>query len=309
MDHSQSIEIILPPKMTEPMPPRPSPSLTGKVAIVTGAGAAPNALGNGRAAAILLAEDGCAVVCVDLKLDLAQETVDMIKTADGAGRGTGTAIAIVADVTRAEDCHRIVDLAVSTYGRLDILVNNVGIMGAKGSAVDVDMETFMAGLRVNVASMVQMAKYAIPVMEINEGQCAGSIVNMSSVAGLRGGTPHILYPTSKGAIVNMTRAMAANHAPQRIRVNCVCPGMVYTPMMYSNGTGMSQAERETRAARSLLKTEGNGWDVGSAVRFLASDLARWVTGVILPVDAGTTAATGIGMQGLHTSNLTQVQEI
>lgn len=81
--------------------------------------------------------------------------------------------------------------------------------------------------------------------------------------------------------------------------------MVYTPMMYSNGAGMSLAERETRAARSLLKTEGNGWDVGSAVRFLASDLARWVTGVVLPVDAGTTAATGIGLQGLHTSNLAQ----
>ena len=84
--------------------------------------------------------------------------------------------------------------------------------------------------------------------------------------------------------------------------------MVYTPMMYSNGAGMSQDEREKRKARSLLKTEGNGWDVGSAVRFLASDLARWVTGVVLPVDAGTTAATGIGMQGLHTSNLTQGQK-
>ncbi|KAL2858499.1 putative tropinone reductase [Aspergillus pseudoustus] len=288
--------------MAEPIPPRPSRSLTSKVAIVTGAGAAPNAIGNGRAAALMLAEDGCAVVCVDLKLALAEETVSMIES-DGVGR----AIAIAADVTSAEDCQRIVDLALATYGRLDILINNVGIMGAKGSAVDVDIEAFMAGLRVNVASMVQMAKYAIPAMEKNEGQCAGSIVNMSSVAGLRGGTPHILYPTSKGAIVNMTRAMAANHASQGVRVNCVCPGMVYTPMMYSNGAGMSQEERDTRAARSLLKTEGNGWDVGSAVRFLASDLARWVTGVVLPVDAGTTAATGIGMQGLHMSNLAQGQ--
>lgn len=306
--------------MTEPIPPRPSRSLTGRVAIVTGAGATPKSIGNGRAAAVMLAEDGCAVICVDLKIDLAQETVDMIN-GDGHGRG----VAIAADVTRADDCQRIVDLAVSTYGRLDILVNNVGAMGAKGSAVHVDIDAFMDGLRVNVASMVQMAKYSIPVMEKNEGQCAGNIVNMSSVAGLRGGTPHILYPTSKGAIVNMTRAMAVNHASQRIRVNCVCPGMarsvrhicrhsrqlltntgmVYTPMMYSNGAGMSPDERETRKARSLLKTEGNGWDVGSAVRFLASDLARWVTGIILPVDAGTTAATGIGMQGLHTSNLTQ----
>jgi NAD(P)-dependent dehydrogenase (short-subunit alcohol dehydrogenase family) len=207
--------------MTEPIPPRPSRSLTGKVAIVTGAGAAPNAIGNGRAAAIMLAEDGCAVVCVDLNLALAKETVAMIES-----DGVGCATAIAADVTSAEDCQRIVDLALSAYSRLDILVNNVGIMGAKGSAVDVDIEAFMAGLRVNVASMVQMAKYAIPAMERNEEQCAGSIVNMSSVAGLRGGTPHILYPTSKGAIVNMTRAMAANHASQRVRVNCVCPGML-----------------------------------------------------------------------------------
>lgn len=210
--------------MAEPIPPRPSRSLTGKVAIITGAGAAPNAIGNGRAAAIMLAEDGCAVVCVDLKPSLAEETVAMIES-DGVGRAT----AIAADVTSAEDCQRIVDLALSTYGRLDILVNNVGIMGAKGSAVDVDAEAFMAGLRVNVASMVMMAKYAIPAMEKNDGQCAGSIVNMSSVAGLRGGTPHILYPTSKGAIVNMTRAMAANHASQRIRVNCVCPGRTPFP--------------------------------------------------------------------------------
>ncbi|PYH81922.1 NAD(P)-binding protein [Aspergillus uvarum CBS 121591] len=285
--------------MTEPIPPRPTHSLAGKVAIVTGAGATPGAIGNGRAAAILLAEAGCAVVCVDLKLSLAEETVQMIQ-ADGFGRG----VAITADVTSPEDCRQIVDLALSTYGRLDILVNNVGVMGAKGSAVEVNLNAFMDGLRTNVASMVQMAKYAIPVMAANAGQCAGSIVNMSSVAGLRGGTPHLLYPTSKGAIVNMTRAMAANHAAHRIRVNCVCPGMVYTPMMYQNGSGgMSPAEREARKARSLLQTEGNGWDVGAAVRFLASDLARWVTGVVLPVDAGTTAATGIGMQGLHTSNL------
>lgn len=210
--------------MAEPIPPRPSRSLTGKVAIVTGAGAAPNGIGNGRAAAIMLAEDGCVVVCVDLKLSLAEETVAMIES-DGIGRAT----AIAADVTSAEDCQRIVNAALSTYGRLDILVNNVGIMGAKGSAVDVDVEAFMAGLRVNVASMVLMAKYAIPAMEKNGGQCSGSIVNMSSVAGLRGGTPHILYPTSKGAIVNMTRAMAANHASQRVRVNCVCPGTSLFP--------------------------------------------------------------------------------
>ncbi|RFU30222.1 hypothetical protein B7463_g6115, partial [Scytalidium lignicola] len=145
------------------------------------------------------------------------------------------------------------------------------------------MGAFIKGLKINVASMVQMAKYAIPEMMKNEGQCAGSIVNMSSIAGLFGGTSNIMYPTSKEAIINMTR----------IRVNCICLGMVYTPMMYYSKDGISQQEREARKERSLLKTEGNGWDIGAAVRFLASDLARWVTGVILPIDAGTTAVTGL----------------
>ncbi|KAF5521738.1 2-(S)-hydroxypropyl-CoM dehydrogenase [Colletotrichum aenigma] len=116
---------------------------------------------------------------------------------------------------------------------------------------------------------------------------------MGSVAGLKGGTPHLLYPTSKGAIVNMTRAMAAHHAGDGIRVNCVCPGMLYTPMMYAGG--MSGEARAARRQRSLLGTEGNGWDAACAVVFLASNHARWMTGVILPVDAGTTAAVGIGM--------------
>lgn len=204
---------------------RPSRSLKGRVAVVTGAGSLHDGIGNGRAAGVLLAEDGCSVVCVDLKQDLAQYTAQMIEK-----EGHGAAIGVAGDVTRAEDCQRIVDTAMSQFGRLDILVNNVGITGPRGNAVDVDMAAFMKGLEVNVGSMVQMAKFSIPKMAANPGQWAGSIVNMGSVAGLRGGTPNILYPTSKGAVVNMTRAMAANHAQQRIRVNCVCPGkqILYT---------------------------------------------------------------------------------
>ncbi|KAH7127793.1 hypothetical protein B0J13DRAFT_645818 [Dactylonectria estremocensis] len=277
---------------------RPTRSLKGYVAIVTGAGALPGGIGNGRAAAVLLAEAGCSVVCVDLKEDLAQHTVDMIES-----EGLGAALALQGDVTAAQDCQRIVDTAMAIYGRLDILVNNVGILGPKGTAVEVDMAGFMKGLEVNVGSMIQMAKFCIPKMAANQGQWAGSIVNMSSVAGLRGGTPNILYPTSKGAIVNMTRAMASNHASDRIRVNCICPGMVYTPMMYGAGSDMDETERNARKERSLLKTEGNAWDVGAAIRFLASDEARWITGVVLPVDAGTTSSTGIGLQNLYKSNV------
>lgn len=199
---------------------RPTRSLKDRVAIVTGAGAQGDGIGNGRAASILLAEDGCRILCVDLNAELAQGTADMINR-----EGFGAAIAVTGDVTKAEDCQRIVQTAMNEYGRLDILVNNVGITGPKGNAVDLDFAAFMKGLEINVGSMVQMAKYAIPHMAKNEGQCAGSIVNMGSVAGLLGGTPNLLYPASKGAVVNMTRAMAANHARQRIRVNCLCPGM------------------------------------------------------------------------------------
>ncbi|KAF2723195.1 NAD(P)-binding protein, partial [Polychaeton citri CBS 116435] len=263
---------------------RPTRSLDDRVAIVTGAGALSDGIGNGRASAILFAEAGCSVVCVDIHKRLARCTVDMIRD-DGHGK----AVAIEADVTKDTDCRKAVKLAVDQFGRLDILVNVVGIGGASGTAEDVDIVEWAKGMEINVASMVMMAKYSIPEMAKNTGQWAGSIVNMSSVAGIRGGTPSLLYPTSKGAVVNMTRAMASHHAHQRIRVNCVCPGMVYTPMMY--GPGMTDEAREARKSRSLLKTEGNGWDVGAAVRFLAGDEARWLTGVVLPVDAGATCAT------------------
>ena len=246
--------------MEDPIFRRPTRSLAGKVAIVTGAGAVGDGIGNARAAAILLAEDGCSVVCVDMNMALAQRTVEMIE-AEGKGKG----IAIGADVTSSEDCQRIVKTAVETYGRIDILFNCVGIGGASGTAVEVDMELWAKGLEVNISTMVLMSKYAIPEMMKNDRSMGytGSIINMASVAGLMGGTPHLLYPTSKGAIVNMTRAMAAHHAPAGIRVNCVCPGMVYTPMMYAKG--MSEEAREARKNRNLLKTEGNGWDVGANV--------------------------------------------
>ncbi|KAH8841433.1 hypothetical protein MCOR27_001801 [Pyricularia oryzae] len=267
----------------------PSRSLRGRVAIVTGAGCAGSGIGNGRAISILLADDGCNVVCLDMNLDWANKTVEMVN----AKPGRGTAIAMQGDVTKQADCDAAVQLALDKFGRLDVLVNNVGVGGAPGTAVEVDLEKFAQGLEVNVSSMVRMAKAAIPAMVRDKDgvEIKGSIVNMGSVAGMLGGTPHLLYPTSKGAVVNMTRAMAAHHAKDGIRVNCVCPGMLYTPMMYAGG--MSEEVREARKGRSLLGTEGSGWDAACAVVFLASDHSRWITGAILPVDAGTTAATSI----------------
>lgn len=255
-------------------------ALRGKVAIVTGAGSRAEGIGNGRAAAILLAAEGAKVLLLDANPAWAERTREMILN-DG-----GEAEVHVADVTKPEECQAAIAAAKARWGRVDILVNNVGIGGAKGTAIEVDLEEWNRGLLINVTSMMLMAKYAIPEMVAAGG---GAIVNIASVAGLRGGNPNLLYPTSKGAVVQMTRAMAAHHAKDRIRVNCVCPGMVYTPMMYAGG--MTEAMREARRQRSLLKTEGSGWDTGAAVLWLASGHARWVTGVVLPVDAGATAAT------------------
>ncbi|CAK7237652.1 hypothetical protein SEUCBS140593_010055 [Sporothrix eucalyptigena] len=284
---------------TSPEPP--SRSLKGRVAIVTGAGCIGDGIGNGRAISILLADDGCDVVCVDMNLAWAQKTAEFVNEHKNR---PGRAVALQGNVTDEKDCAAAVQHALDTFGRLDILVNNVGVAGATGTAVDVDLEKWAATLDINVSSMVRMAKYAVPAMEKNgQEEGNGVIINMGSVAGLRGGTPHLLYPTSKGAVVNMTRAMAAHHASAGIRVNCVCPGMLYTPMMYAAPASadgeakviMSEEARAARKARSLLGTEGTAWDCACAVVFLSSDHARWITGAIIPVDAGVTAAVGIGM--------------
>jgi NAD(P)-dependent dehydrogenase (short-subunit alcohol dehydrogenase family) len=252
--------------------------MKGKIAIVTGAGSRGEGIGNGRAAAVLLAREGASVALLDTAADWVAATHEMI-----AGEG-GTSMVIACDVADEEQAAAAVRRTVDEWGRLDVLVNNVGIAGPAGTAVEVDIAAWERALRVNVTSMVIMAKHAIPEMIRSGG---GSIVNLSSVAGLTGGHPSLLYPTSKGAIVNLTRAMAAHHGRDGIRVNAVAPGMVYTPMVSSRG--MSPEMRDARRRRSLLQTEGTGWDVGQAVLFLAGDEARWVTGVTLPVDAGATA--------------------
>ncbi len=258
--------------------------LKGKVAIVTGAGSRPGeGVGNGRAAAILLARAGARLVLADAIAEWAEDTRAMIE-AEG-----GQAIVVKADVTQPADCAAIVAAATGAWGRLDVLVNNVGISGPKGTAETVDLLEWNHGLLVNVTSMMLMAKYAVPAMRA--GGEGGAIVNIASVAGLKGGHPSLLYPTSKGAVVNMTRAMAVHHAPDKIRVNCVCPGMVYTPMVQANS--MTPEKRELRRKRSILQVEGSGWDIGAAVTFLCGGNSRWMTGTIVPVDAGATAIAAL----------------
>ena len=259
----------------------PAMGLEGKVAIVTGAGSRGEGIGNGRAAAILLAREGAKVALLDATPAWAEATKAMI---DKEG---GTSMVVVADVADAASCAAAAKTITAAWGRIDVLVNNVGIGGPMGNAVEVDPAAWEAAMRVNVTSMMLMAKVAIPEMRRQGG---GAIINIASIDGLRGGNPSLFYSASKGAVVNMTRSMAAHHGPEGIRVNCIAPGYVYTPMVNAGG-GMEPELREARRKNTLLQTEGTGWDIGNGVVYLASDQSRWVTGIILSIDAGSMAGT------------------
>ena len=249
--------------------------LDGKVAIVTGGGARDDGIGNGRAAALLLADAGVRVLVVDRSVSAAERTVEMI-----TGNG-GVAVAFDADVTVEADCKAMVAKAIELWGRLDVLDNNVGV-GSRGSVVDESPTHWRRVMKINVESIFLASKMAIPAM-ISTG--IGVIVNVSSIAAIRprGMTA---YSTSKSAIIGLTQAMAVDHGPEGIRVNCVAPGPVFTPMV--DQSGMSEKARDARVRASVLGIEGTGWDVGNAVRFLASERARYITGQTLIVDGGVT---------------------
>lgn len=254
--------------------------LRGMVAIVTGAGSSGPGIGNGRATAVLFAREGAKVALVDRVEERARETADLIE------KEGGDCFTMAADVTNSDDCKRVVDETLSRYGRLDILDNNVGIgVEAGTSVVDVDPAQWDRIMNVNVTSMMLMSKHAVPAMATNGG---GSIINISSLSALRprGLTP---YSVSKGAVIALTKAMAVDHAPQNIRVNCIAPGPVYTPMV---ARGMTEERRAQRARVAPLSFEGSAWDVAWAAVYLASPESRWVTGIVLPVDGGLTLVSG-----------------
>jgi NAD(P)-dependent dehydrogenase (short-subunit alcohol dehydrogenase family) len=248
--------------------------LRGKVAIVTGAGSRGPGVGNGKAAAILFAREGASVLCVDLVSERAEETVAAIK-AEG-----GVASIFAADVTRQADCRSMVEAAVQRYGRLDVLQNNVGIPSRQGLE-EITEEEWDAHMVVNVRSMVMAAQATVPAMTTVGG---GSIINLSSIAAVRAYPPaSTAYTTAKAAVMGLTVALAGQLGDRRIRVNCVAPGQVYTPLVAER---LTPEGRQARATSGVIKDEGTAWDIGWASVFLASDESRWITGQTLLVDAG-----------------------
>lgn len=260
----------------------------GKVAIVTGAGSTPGpGMGTGKAAAVLLAREGAAVLLVDLHPERAEETLRLIEDEGGKAE------VFAADVTQSADCAAMVGAAVSSFGTLDILVNNIG-MASVGTVVDTTEEAWDRALDVNLRTAFLASKHAVPVMAERGG---GSVVNISSISALRGdGT--LAYSAAKGALLAMTVDMAYSHGRQGIRVNAIAPGHLTTPNVaaaYGGPSPRTDYLNTLRNEAGLLATEGTGWDVGWAAVFLASDEARWITGVTLPVDSGVLTVTPLLM--------------
>ncbi len=250
--------------------------LTGKVAIVTGAASRGDGVGNGAATAILFAREGARVVLVNRDLERAAALEAQIR-AEG-----GEASAFAADVTRAAAAEAMAAFAVERYGRLDILHNNVGI-GGPGTPETIDLGDWNRVFEVNLTSALLCCRSCIPRMRVSGG--GGSIINVSSTAGavgLQGATGAVAYVVTKAGLQGMTLSLAADYAAEGIRANCLVVGTVATPMVAHLG----EAGRERRRQAVPLQTEGTGWDVAYAAVYLASDEARWVTGVMLPIDGG-----------------------
>ena len=256
--------------------------LAGKTAIVTGAGSIGPGWGNGKATAALFAREGAKVLCADMNMDAAQETAGII-TQEG-----NEAIAFQCNVTDSEQVKAMVDTCCDTYGTVNILHNNVGILGM-GGPVEHDEAEWDKVNAVNVKSMFLTCKHTIPVMEAQGG---GAIVNISSVSGIRWmGVAYLSYATTKAAILQLTKTIAAQYAPKHIRCNAILPGLMRTPMV-EVGLARTYADGNVdemirlRDSQCPMGHMGDAWDVANAALFLASDDAKYITGADIVVDGG-----------------------
>lgn len=248
-------------------------ALEGKCALITG-----GVSGIGRATAKLFAEEGAALAIADIDNPGGE---DLIKEIHATG---GEAIFIHCDVTRAEDCQGAVEKAMQEYGRLDILFNNAGII-RRTNILEMSEAEWDLVMETNVKSVYLMSKCVLPVM-IKAG--GGSIINSGSGWGLRGGKNAVSYCASKGAVVNMTRAMAIDHGTDNIRVNCVCPGDTDTAMLRAEAQQVDQEIDSflEEAADRPLGRYGKPIEIAQAVLYLASEASSYVTGTTLVVDGG-----------------------
>lgn len=264
--------------------------LKDKVAIVVGAGQSPGeGIGNGRATALTFAREGAKVLCVDHRLESAQETADLITEKNGI------AAAFKADVTRDAEIKAMVDDAMKRWGRIDILHNNVGVSLAGGDAelLSITEEAFDRCVAINLKSCILAAKHVIPIMR---QQRSGAIVNISSMAVITT-YPYVAYKATKSAMVAFTEQLAYQNAEYGIRANVILPGLMNTPMAVdTRAREWNKTRAEVEAARDkqvpLRRKMGTGWDVANAALFLASDEAGFITGVTLPVDGGQSVQRG-----------------
>jgi NAD(P)-dependent dehydrogenase (short-subunit alcohol dehydrogenase family) len=251
--------------------------LAGKVAIVGGAGSSGPGFGSGKAISVLFALEGARVLLLDRVEERAAETLELVREAGGE------AAVCTGDVTVGADCEAAVAEAVQRFGGLDVLVNNVGVPGPGDTIAALDEEYWDAQIAVNLKAMVLMSRAAIPALRSRGG---GAILNIGSTGSVRPNGGHAAYDVAKGAVISLTIETAVEEGRNGIRVNCIQPGRMVTPLVGGAGSGPADEARMLNRSRNLLGILGDAWDVAWAAVFLASDEARWITSVTLPVDAG-----------------------
>ena len=260
--------------------------LQDRVALVFGAGSSGPGWGNGKAAAVAYAREGARVACIDVNAEAAAETAAIIT---GEGHAALALACDVTDLTQVEAC---VAATVATWGRIDILHNNVGVV-LHGGPLDLDEEAFRRNIDLNLGSVYRTSKAVLPHF-LAAGR--GVIVNISSLAAIRWtGYPYFAYYAAKAAVNQATVALALQYAPQGIRANAILPGALDTPLIYRQIASQYASPEDMVAARNRmipLGFMGNAWDVAAAAVFLASDDARFITGVLLPVDGGQSCTMG-----------------